>query len=43
MKKLKLEEILEGIEDVRRENSVQYTLYEVSFIKCFFHFFSMTK
>ena len=32
MKKLKLEEILEGIEDSRRENSVQYPLHEVLFI-----------
>lgn len=32
MKKLKLEEILEGIEDNRRKNSVMYPLYEVLFI-----------
>ena len=32
MKKLKLKEILEGIEDNRRKNSVMYPLYEVLFI-----------
>ena len=32
MKKLTLEEVLEGIEDPRRENSVIYPLYEVLFI-----------
>lgn len=32
MKKLSLEEILEGIEDTRRANSVIYPLYEVLFI-----------
>ena len=32
MKKLKLEEILEGIEDTRRANSVIYPLHEVLFI-----------
>lgn len=32
MKKLSLEEILEGIEDTRRENSVIYPLHEVLFI-----------
>lgn len=32
MKKLSLEEILEGIEDTRRSNSVMYSLYEVLFI-----------
>lgn len=32
MKKLTLEEVLEGIEDPRRENSVLYPLYEVLFI-----------
>lgn len=32
IKKLKLEEIREGIEDIRWENSVQYPLYEVLFI-----------
>lgn len=32
MKKLKLEELLEGLEDRRRENSVMYPLYEVLFI-----------
>lgn len=32
MKKLSLEEILEGIEDSRRSNSVIYPLHEVLFI-----------
>lgn len=32
MKKLSLEEILEGIEDTRRSNSVMYPLGEVLFI-----------
>ena len=32
MKKLSLEEILEGIEDTRRKNSVIYPLHEVLFI-----------
>lgn len=32
MKKLSLEEILEGIEDTRRCNSVIYPLHEVLFI-----------
>lgn len=32
MKKLSLEEILEGIEDIRRRNSVMYPLKEVLFI-----------
>lgn len=32
MKKLTLEDVLEGIEDPRRENSVIYPLYEVLFI-----------
>lgn len=32
MKKLSLEEILEGIEDSRRKNSVIYPLYEILFI-----------
>ena len=32
MKKLSLEEILEGIEDTRRGNSVIYPLHEVLFI-----------
>lgn len=32
MKKLSLKEILEGIEDTRRSNSVIYPLYEVLFI-----------
>ena len=32
MKKLKLEEILEGFEDSRRENSVMYPLYEILFV-----------
>ncbi len=32
MKKLSLQEVLEGIEDNRRERSVWYPLYEVLFI-----------
>ena len=32
MKKLSLQEVLEGIEDTRRERSVWYPLYEVLFI-----------
>ena len=32
MKKLSLQEVLEGIEDTRREQSVWYPLYEVLFI-----------
>lgn len=32
MKKLSLSEVLEGIEDPRRERSVQYPLYEVLFM-----------
>ena len=32
MKKLKQEEILKGIEDTRRSNSVMYPLQEVLFI-----------
>ena len=32
MKKLKLEEILEGFEDSRRENSGMYPLYEILFV-----------
>lgn len=32
MKKLSLEEILEGIEDTRRSNSVMYPLRDVLFI-----------
>lgn len=32
MKKLSLQEALEGIEDTRRERSVWYSLYEVLFI-----------
>ena len=33
MKKLSLPEVLEGIEDTRREQSVWYPLYEVMFIR----------
>lgn len=32
MKKLSLQEVLEGITDTRRERSVWYPLYEVLFI-----------
>ena len=32
MKKLSLQEVLEGIEDTRQERSVWYPLYEVLFI-----------
>lgn len=32
MKQLSLQEVLEGIEDMRRERSVWYPLYEVLFI-----------
>ena len=32
MKKLSLQEVLEGIEDTQREKSVWYPLYEVLFI-----------
>ena len=32
MKKLSLQEVLEGIEDSRREHSVLYPLYEILFI-----------
>ena len=32
MKKLSLQEVLEGIEDTRRERSVWYPLYEILFI-----------
>ncbi len=32
MKKLSLQEVLEGLEDTRRERSVWYPLYEVLFI-----------
>ena len=32
MKKLSLQEVLEGIADTRRERSVWYPLYEVLFI-----------
>lgn len=32
MKKLTIDEVLEGIEDPRRENSVLYPLFEVLFI-----------
>ncbi len=32
MKKFSLEEVLEGIEDTRRTNSVMYPLYDVLFI-----------